>query len=278
LSGENLMCAEYLSNKHQEITPACRQQNRPNLHIMKEHCFIISILLMLLVATLCGCRRAKPSSLSNITIDGVKSYYTYSNMESGSKEGLPAIIIIGRPVGQRAIVERFADQFNEPVLLIWCGLLDDLPNDTLIDDNTVWQRKKQDFLTSFKGYKDYFRFDEKRVYLTGFSFAGAYAWMLAYDRPDLYSGVVAMSAVSYQEQLQQNLESSESVDTVVVRGRNDHAFPERLEQERKTGHVIESRNPHSKFVLKQDEDHGSVEKYWLEYLNYILQFSKPDVL
>ena len=102
--------------------------------------------------------------------------------------------------------------------------------------------------------------------------------MLAYDRPDLYSGVVAMSAVSYPEQIQHNLESGESIVTVVVRGQNDHAFPKRLEQERKTGHVIESRNPHSKFVLKQGESHGSVEKYWLEYLNYILQFSKPDVL
>lgn len=245
---------------------------------MKERGFIIFIMLMLQVTSLCGCRRAKPSSLSSITIDGVTSYYTYSNVESGSKEGLPAIIIIGHPAGRRESIERFADQFNEPVLLIWCGLLDDLRDDTLVDDNTVWQRKKQDFLASFKGYKDYFRFDEKRVYLTGFSFTGAYAWMLAYDRPDLYSGVVAMSAVSYPEQIQQNLESSESIVTVVVRGRNDAAFPERLEQERKTGRVIESRNPHSKFVLKQSEGHGSVAKYWLQYLNYILQFSRPDML
>ena len=79
-------------------------------------------------------------------------------------------------------------------------------------------------------------------------------------------------------QLQQNLESSESVVTVVVRGRNDHVYPKRLEQEIKTGRVIESLNPHSKFVLKQGESHGSVEKYWLQYLNYILQFSKSDML
>ncbi len=257
---------------------ACRQQNERNLHIMKERCFITFIMLMLLVTSLCGCRRDKPSSLSSVTIGGVKSYYTYSNLESDSKEGLPAIIIIGHPSDRRASIKRFIDQFNEPVLLIWCRLLDDLPDDTLIDDNTVWQRKKQDFLASFEGYKDYFQFDEKRVYLTGFSFAGAYAWMLAYDRPDLYSGVVAMSAVSYPEQIQQNLESSESIVTVVVRGRNDAAFPERLEQEIQTGRVIESRNPHSKFVLKQGEDHGSVDKFWSQYLNYILQFSKPDIL
>jgi len=245
---------------------------------MKERCFIIFIIPMLLVASLCGCRRTEFSSLSSITIDGVKSYYMYSNGESGSKERLPVIIIIDHPLGGCTSPERFAVKFDEPVLLIWCKLLDDLSLDTLVDDNTVWQKKRQVFLTLFQGYKNHFGFDERRVYLTGFSSTGIYAWMLAYDRPDLYSGVVAMSAVSYPEQIQQNLESGESIVTVVVRGRNDAAFPKRLEQERKTGHVIESRNPHSKFVLKQGESHGSVEKYWLEYLNYILQFSKPDML
>jgi len=244
---------------------------------MRERYFIVFVMLMLLVTSFCGCRQAKPSSLGSITIDGVKSYYAYSNIESGSKEGLPVVIIIGRPVGRRESAERFVDQFDESVLLVWCGLLNDLSGDTLVDDNTVWQGKRQDFLTQFKGYKDHFRFDERRVYLTGFSSAGVYAWMLAYDRPNLYSGVVAMSAVSYPEQIQQNLESSESVVTVVVRGQNDAAFPKRLAQERETGRVIESRNPHSKFVLKQGEDHGSIEEYWLQYLNYMLQFSKPDV-
>lgn len=233
---------------------------------------------MLLFISLCGCRRSKFSSLDSITIDGLKSYYMYSNVESGPKEGLPVVIIIDHPLSRRRWYERFADKFDEPVLLIWCGLLGSLPNDTLIDDNTVWQKKRQIFFTLFRGYKDHFRFDERRVYLTGFSAGGVYAWMLAYDRPDLYAGVVAMSAVSYPQQIQQNLESGESIVTVVVRGQNDAMFPERLEQEGETGRVIESRNPHSKFVLKQDEDHGSVEKYWLEYLKYVLRFSKPDVL
>jgi len=235
-------------------------------------------MLMLLVTSLCGCRRTKTSSLDSITIDGVKSHYMYSNVESGPKEGLPVIIIIDHPFGGVTSPERFADKFDEPVLLIYCKLLDDLSHDTLVDDKTVWQKKRQVFLTLFQGYKDHFGFDERRVYLTGFSSTGVYAWMLAYDRPDLYSGVVAMSAVSYPQQIQQNLESSESIVTVVVRGRNDAAFPRRLEQERETGRVIESRNPHSKFVLKQGEDHGSVAKYWLQYLNYILQFSRPDML
>jgi pimeloyl-ACP methyl ester carboxylesterase len=208
-------------------------------------------MLMLLAVSFCGCRQAKPSSLDSITIDGVKSYYMYSNVESGSKEGLPVIIIIDHPLGGCTSPERFAVKFDEPVLLIWCKLLDDL--------------------------SDHFGFDERRVYLTGFSSTGIYAWMLAYDRPDLYSGVVAMSVVSYPQQIQQNLESGESIVTVVVIGQNDPVFLRREEQERQRGRVIESRNPHSKFVLKQGEDHRSIEKYWLQYLNYVLQFSKPDV-
>jgi len=238
---------------------------------------IIFVVLILLVMSFCGCRRTKTSSLDSITIDGVKSYYMYSNGESGSKEGLPVIIIIDHPFGGCASPERFADKFDEPVLLIWCKFLDDLSHDTLVDDNAVWQKKRQVFLTLFQGYKNHFGFDERRVYLTGFSSTGVYAWMLAYDRPDLYAGVVAMSAVSYPQQIQQNLESGESIVTVVVRGQNDAAFPRRLEQERQTGRVIESRNPHSKFVLMQGEDHFSIEKYWFQYLDYVLQFSKPDV-
>ena len=252
-------------------------ENVVHLFEMRRRGLVIGTLLVLAVASLSGCRLDKPSSLSKITIEGVTSYYTYSNMDpGGSKEGLPAIIIMGHPSGGRETLQRFVGKFSEPVLLIWCGLLSDLDDDTLVDDKSLWREKREEFLTSFKGLKERLRFDEKRVYLTGFSFTGAYAWMLAYDRPELYAGVVAMSAVSYPAQLQQNLKSASSVVTVVVRGENDAAFPRRLAQEKETGRVIEGMNPRSKFVLKQGEGHGDVAKYWLEYLKYVLQFGKVD--
>ena len=62
--------------------------------------------------------------------------------------------------------------------------------------------------------------------------------------------------------------------TVVVRGEKDKWFPEHLAQEKQTGHAIEARNPHSRFLLQPGEDHREVAKYWLENLNYILQFNK----
>jgi len=51
-------------------------------------------------------------------------------------------------------------------------------------------------------------------------------------------------------------------------------FPQRLEQEKETGRIIESKNPNSMWILKEGETHTSVEKYWLDYLKYILQFKK----
>jgi dienelactone hydrolase len=211
-----------------------------------------------------------------ITVDGIPSYYTYSNLDSDSRKGLPAIIVLGHPKGKRENVQRFAEKFAEPVLLIWCGLLRDLHGDTSLEDKVVWRRKRLDFVKRYGRYKEHLGFDPNRVYLTGFSFFGAYAWMLAYDRPDLYAGVVAMSAVSYPEQIQKTLKSGESVVTVVVRGENDAGLARRLAQEEETGRAIESRNPHSRFVVKPGEDHRGVADDWLEHLDYVLQFSKAD--
>jgi hypothetical protein len=225
-----------------------------------------------------GCRRDGHTALSRIAVDGVTSYYVYSNVEKDSKAALPVIIFVGHPADSPERLFDFKDQFKEPVLLIWSGILGDFQDATLVDDQTMWHEKRQQFLVFMEKYKEHFSFDERRVYLTGFSGSGVYAWMLAYDRPGLYAGVVAMSAVSYPEQIQGNIGEGASLVTVVVRGRNDHMFPERLEQEIQTGRVIESLNPNSRFILKEDEGHKDVAKYWLEYLKYILQFSKAETI
>ena len=48
----------------------------------------------------------------------------------------------------------------------------------------------------------------------------------------------------------------------------------RLEEEKRTGKIIERMNPNSKWMLKERETHRSVAKHWLQELNYILQFSR----
>ena len=217
-------------------------------------------------------RQRPPATVSRLPLEGHASFYLCSDASLGFKEGLPVIICIGHAFQQPETLCQFIGQFREPVLLIWSDLLADLSADTRLDDGAVWERKRQEFASVLVRYRELLHFDERRVYLTGFSFAGAYAWMLAYDRPGLYAGVVAMSATSSPEPIQQRLDSGRSMVTVVVRGEKDPWFQKHSDQEKQTGQAIEARNPHSKFVLKSGEVHRETAKHWVESLRYILQF------
>jgi len=213
-------------------------------------------------------------TIHHIHINGITSYYVYSGVDSDSGEKLPAIIFVGHPADSPRRLLQFKGKFDEPVLLIWSGLIKDVSRNTPIEDETVWAGKKLKFINLLDQYQVRFNVDPNRIYLTGFSASGVYAWMLAYDQPERYTAVVAMSAVSYPPQIQEHLAAGKSVITVVVRGRQDFMFPRRLEQEMETGRIIESYNPHSKFIIKQGQGHSEVAMYWLEYLQYVLRFSK----
>jgi hypothetical protein len=221
-------------------------------------------------------QRQRPpiGALSRIPIEGHASFYICSDARLGFEEGLPAVICIGHAFQQPETLLQLVGKFREPVLLIWSDLLADLHANTTLEDEGVWNKKSQEFVSMLDRYQKILRFDERRVYLTGFSFAGAYAWMLAYDRPELYAGVVPMSAMSYPEPIQQRLDSGKSVVTVVVRGEEDPFFQNYYDQEMRTCQAVESRNPRSKFMLKRGEGHRDTAKYWLESLTYILQFRK----
>jgi hypothetical protein len=215
--------------------------------------------------------------VGRIHTGGITSHYVYSGAATGHAGKLPAIIFVGHPLSSPfKDLSTYKDQFDEPVLLIWSGLISGLRVDCPVDDEAVWARKRQQFLTLLDNYKRRLRIDESRIYLTGFSAAGVYAWMLAYDRPELYTAVVPMSATSYPRQIQENLESAKAVITVFVRGENDDTAPRNLAGEVQTGRLIESYNPHSRFVLKEGEGHRQMHKYWLENLQYVLQFDKND--
>ncbi len=215
--------------------------------------------------------------IGRIRTDGVTSYYVYSGPETGREGRLPTIIFIGHPHGSPfSALSLFKDWFDEPMLLIWSGLLSDVGEDRAVDDEVVWAGKRQQFLTLLNDYQRRLPVDESRIYLTGFSFAGVYAWMLAYDHPELYAAVVPMSATSYPRQIQGNLEAAKALVTVVVRGEKDHAFPRGLAGETRTGRIIESYNPCSRFVLKAGEGHRDMGKYWRENLQYVLQFRRKE--
>jgi hypothetical protein len=217
------------------------------------------------------------SGVHRIRADGITSYYVYSAADAGREGKLPAIIFVGHPLSSPyKDLSTFNGKFDEPVLLIWSGLVSGLRLDSHVDDEVVWAKVRQQFPKLLDDYKRCLRIDESRIYLTGFSAAGVYAWMLAYDRPELYAAVVPMSATSYPRQIQENLGAAKAVATVWVRGEKDDTPPNNLAAETRTGTIIESYNPGSRFVLKPGEGHRQMHSYWLEQLQYVLQFSRRD--
>ncbi len=212
-----------------------------------------------------------------IRTDGITSYYVHSGPGAGREGKLPTIIFIGHPLSSPfKSLTLFKGWFDEPVLLICSGVVSDIGEGYLVDDEAVWGRKRLQFLRLLEDYKQRLPVDESRIYLTGFSFAGVYAWMLAYDHPELYAAVVPMSATSYPRQIQENLAAAKMLVTVVVRGEKDDAPPRDLAGEMRTGKIVESGHPDSRFVLKPGEGHRDMHKYWRENLQYVLQFHRNE--
>jgi hypothetical protein len=216
-------------------------------------------------------------AVGRICTEGITSYYVYSGAGASPDRKLPAVIFIGHPLSSPfKDLALFKTWFDEPVLLIWSGVVSDIGEGCLVDDEAVWGRKRQQFLRLLDGYQRRLPVDANRIYLTGFSFAGVYAWMLAYDHPELYAAVVPMSATSYPRQIQEHLEAAKALVTVIVRGEKDDRPPLYLAGETRTGRIIESCHPGSRFVLKPGEGHHGVGKYWRENLQYVLPFRRND--
>ena len=243
-----------------------------------QNTFLLSLVLVYAGFAL---YRAKPYWLTRppaglTCIPGSGSYYALSDRSPQARAGLPVILCIGSAFDKPDVIKRLIGQFDEPVLLIWDNLLADLSENTTIDDAIAWEKKRREFARVFSRYRQRFRFDERRVYLTGFGFAGAYAWMLAYDRPEWYAGVVAMSAPAYPAPIQQRFGSGKSVVTVAVYGEKDPWLTNRFALLKATRGSIESLNPHSRLVLKEGLDRHAVAECWLANLKYILQFRKEN--
>ena len=251
------------------------------MHEMKvrgKRCLVILTGLIAAAGLAAGGLYLRPwSGVHRIRADGIVSYYVYSDASVNSEKKLPAIIIIGHPLSSPfKDLAAFKGKLGEPALLIWSGLVSGLPLDCPVDDEATWAKVRHQFPKLLDEYERKLSVDADRVYLTGFSAAGVHAWMLAYDRPELYAGVVPMSATSYPRQIQQNLDAAKVVPTVWVRGEKDDTPPNDLVAEMRTGQIIESYSPRSRFVLKPGEGHTDMHKYWLESLQYMLQFSRGD--
>ena len=261
---------------------------------MRKSLGFLSAMFIVLAFTGCN-RRDTPATASRelllaarirpLQIGATTSYYLFPGPSVHPRpHRLPAIIFIGHPAPEIQPATHFAlvaDRLSEPAILIWSGLLDHLSaNDlhTPVDDDRAWQKNSQRFPELVGDYLRRLPVDPDRVYLTGFSSSGVHAWMLAYDRPDLYAGVVALSAPAYPRQIQDRLQACGALlVTVVVRADEDLiANEDALDIEKRTGAVIETLNPDSRWILKRGETHAGVKRYWPEWLNYILRFSRTE--
>jgi len=193
----------------------------------------------------------------------------------------PVVVLIGHPFSSFTPNERLERVFyslNESTIAVRSGILDDdngPGNWWYANSPRKWRKNRKQFLKVVDFIKANLPCDEDRIYLTGYSFDGIYAWMLAYDRPDLYAGVVAASARD-SEQIERRLRSGKKVVTVVLRGDQDHAFPKNLRRERKTGKRMESYNKYSKWILFKGLGHRHLGGAWDKALNYILQFRRHN--
>ncbi len=243
----------------------------------RQFVIILAGLLLIGGLILAGLWSRPWSHVGRIRTDGITSYFVYSGPETGRERRLPTIIFIGHPHSSPfKDLALFKTWFDEPVLLIWSGVVSDIGEGCLVDEEAVWGKKRQQFLRLLDDYQRRLPVDANRIYLTGFSFAGVYAWMLAYDHPELYAAVVPMSATSYPRQIQEHLEAARMLVTVVARGEKDERIQRDLAGEMRTGRIIESCNSDSRFVLKPGEGHQGVGKYWRENLQYVLQFRRND--
>ena len=242
------------------------------------------LLALALVYAVFAVRRADVSAfqhanfgLDRLPIKGSASFYRCSESGDGWQEGLPVVLCIGNKYEKPDVLNQFVGRLSEPVTLIWCDLLSNLRDDTQLDDPVLWDQKRREFMGLFSRYREILRFDERRVYLTGSGFAGAYAWMLAYDQPVRYAGVVAVAAPSYPKPIQERLDAARALVTVVLlRDKKEWLLKHRAEEER-TGRLIQSLNPNSKFSIKSMEGRAETAKYWVEHLKYVLRFRSVTV-
>ncbi len=214
--------------------------------------------------------------LKSLDACGVTSRYLFTDRSPDvPTEQLPAIIFLGHPAPDIQPADHLAlvrGKLDEPAVLIWSGLLDGMSRaelNTPVDDMSMWRRNAELFPRMVASYIEQLPIDRERVYLTGFSASGVHAWMLAYDRPELYAGVVVLSATASPVQIQKKLDRGVRLVTVVVRAEQDLRGTNRT-VELTTCRRIEALNPHSKCILEDDQTHAGVKRRWAERLNYVL--------
>lgn len=129
-----------------------------------------------------------------------------------------------------------------------------------VDEPELLQKVPSHFDVLYAALLRQLPIDPRRVYLMGFSFDGVWAWILGYEHPKRYAGVIALSAVSYPAPIVEGVsgEAARHVPVCVLRGARDHMFPKRFDQERRTGKELMQSHRGSLWKVIPDAAHADV--------------------
>ncbi|MBU1106719.1 MAG: hypothetical protein KKB51_08650 [Candidatus Riflebacteria bacterium] len=210
-------------------------------------------------------------------LEGICDVFLPPDFQTKSK--LPLIFRLGHPgdgrdFDQKKLLTLYSRTPSE-CIFVRSGILDHMiskyPTKTFsVNDKKIFREIAPYFPKLIDELKKKYPIDSEKIIFTGFSMDGVYAWMLGLEYPDLCSGVLAMSAVSYPELIKDRLGNLKSKPTIVVRAQRDGMFPFRFNQEVNTGRELMALNPKSEWVLIYGKRHSGISMYWPKYLNILL--------
>lgn len=179
----------------------------------------------------------------------------------------PLLLRIGHPADQDAAIYRVLALRRHPsiprgMILAQSDVLASLlrGRDLLVDDPELGAEVPARFSEVLQGILQALPVDERRVYLMGYSFDAVWAWRLGLAAPKRFAGVIALSAVSYPKGISDVISAGGAHDlpVCVLRGDRDSMFPQRLEQERRTGNEMMRQNRRSLWQLLPNTSHAGV--------------------
>jgi dienelactone hydrolase len=196
--------------------------------------------------------------------------------QSGMSQ-FPLVVRVGHPrvLDQQrfelARLERELDA-REPVAFLTTDVLAlSLTSDRChVDDAELLARVPSLFDATLDNALATLPIDRDRIYLTGFSFDGVWAWILGFARPDQYAAIAPLSAVSYPGPISGRPANGTALPVCALRGARDHMYPGRRDQEEHTGREMTTANPNSVFRILPDVDHGGVSDHSAECWRWLL--------
>ncbi len=222
-------------------------------------------------------RAGTPFTVQRENLSGVQSLALVPDSVPPAK-GWPLVLRIGHPrqldqmIAQLRQIRRHMPK-DEPFLFVTTDILT-LENDCAVDAADLVSSVPKRFSGFVDALTSRLPVDRERIYLTGFSFDGVWAWMLGYAEPLRYAAVAALSSVSYPKPIQEGIKKGTTLPVCVLRGAKDPLVKRHLVQETSTGEHLVRNNPSSIFKILPNTDHSGVENEADQCLQWLARWRR----